>query len=89
MLTETFNLPKGARLVGVKAGMSDPHRGGSSVAILTFATDSASQMSIVYKPRDLRIDAAYNKLVADVSATTPAVEPLRSLIVLPLDGYGY
>ena len=89
MLTQTLNLPKGARLVGVKAGMSDPHRGGSSVAILTFATDSANQMSIVYKPRDLRIDAAYHKLVADVSATTPAVEPLRSLIVLPLDGYGY
>jgi type 2 lantibiotic biosynthesis protein LanM len=89
MLTETFNLPKGARLVGVKTGMSDPHRGGSSVAILTFATDSANQMSVVYKPRDVRIDAAYHKLVADVSATTPNVEPLRSLIVLPLDDYGY
>jgi type 2 lantibiotic biosynthesis protein LanM len=89
MLTGTFNLPKGARLVGVKTGMSDPHRGGSSVAILTFATDSADQMSVVYKPRDVRIDAAYHKLVADVSATTPNVEALRSLIVLPLDGYGY
>jgi lantibiotic modifying enzyme len=89
MLTGTFNLPKGARLVGVKTGMSDPHRGGSSVAILTFATDSANQMSVVYKPRDVRIDAAYHKLVADVSATTPNVEALRSLIVLPLDGYGY
>jgi type 2 lantibiotic biosynthesis protein LanM len=89
ILSETFNLPKGARLVGVKTGMSDPHRGGSSVAVLTFATDSANQMSVVYKPRDIRIDAAYHKLVADVSATTPNVEPLRSLIVLPLDGYGY
>jgi type 2 lantibiotic biosynthesis protein LanM len=89
MLTETFNVPKGARLVGVKTGMSDPHRGGSSVAILTFATASANQMSVVYKPRDIRIDAEYHKLVADVSATTPNVEPLRSLIVLPLDGYGY
>jgi type 2 lantibiotic biosynthesis protein LanM len=89
MLTRTFNLPKSATLVGVKTGISDPHRGGSSVAILTFATDSANQMSVVYKPRDVRIDAAYHKLVADVSATTPDVAPLRSLIVLPLDGYGY
>jgi type 2 lantibiotic biosynthesis protein LanM len=89
MLTKTFDLPKSARLVGVKTGMSDPHRGGSSVAILTFATDSANQISVVYKPRDVRIDAAYHKLVADVSATTPNVAPLRSLIVLPLDGYGY
>ena len=89
MLTYTFNIPKDARLVGVKTGMSDPHRRGSSVAILTFATEAANQMSVVYKPRDIRIDAAYHKLVADVSATTPNVEPLRSLIVLPLDGYGY
>ena len=89
MLAETFSIPKGARLVGVETGMSDPHRGGSSVAILTFATDSANQMRVVYKPRDIRIDAAYHRLVADVSATTPDVEPLRSLIVLPLDGYGY
>jgi hypothetical protein len=73
MLTYTFNIPKDARLVGVKTGMSDPHRRGSSVAILTFATDAANQMSVVYKPRDIRIDAAYHKLVADVSATTPNV----------------
>jgi class II lanthipeptide synthase len=89
MLTQTFDLPKAARLVGVQTGISDPHRGGASVAILIFAADSANQMSIVYKPRDLRIDAAYHKLVADVSATTPHVEPLRSLVILPLDGYGY
>jgi type 2 lantibiotic biosynthesis protein LanM len=89
MLTEKFNLPVGARLIGVKTGISDPHRGGRSVAILTFARDSANQVSVVYKPRDLRIDAAYHQLISEVSATTPDVAPLRSLTVLPLDGYGY
>ena len=89
MLTEKFDLPLGARLIGVKTGISDPHRGGRSVAILTFGTDSANQVSIVYKPRDLRIDAAYHGLISEVSATTSDAPPLHSLTVLPLDGYGY
>jgi len=86
MLTKTFDLPVGARLIGVKTGISDPHRGGRSVAILTFATDSANQVSVVYKPRDLRVEAAYHQLISEVSATTPDAPPLRGLIVLPLDG---
>jgi type 2 lantibiotic biosynthesis protein LanM len=89
MLTEKFDLPVDARLIGVKTGISDPHRGGRSVAILTFATGSPNQVSIVYKPRDLRIDAAYHQLISEVSATTPDAPHLRSLTVLPLDGYGY
>lgn len=88
-LTEAFTLPKGARLVRVRTGMSDPHRGGSSVAILTFEADPSDQKRVVYKPRDVRIDAAYHQIVAELSATTPHVEPLRHLIVLPRDGYGY
>ena len=71
ILTEKFDLPLNARLIGVKTGISDPHRGGRSVAILTFATASAKQVSIVYKPRDLRVDAAFHQLICEVSATTP------------------
>ena len=89
ILTEKFDLPLNARLIGVITGISDPHRGGRSVAILTFATASAKQVSIVYKPRDLRIDAAFHQLICEVSATTPDSSALRGLTVLPLDDYGY
>jgi type 2 lantibiotic biosynthesis protein LanM len=89
MLAETFDIPAGARLIGAKTGVSDPHRGGRCVAILTFATDSADQASVVLKPRDMRIDAAYHRLVSELATATPDFAPLRSLKVLPLDGYGY
>lgn len=100
MLAETFNIPADARLTGVKTGISDPHRGGRSVAILTFAKPEANQVSaegettidarnVVYKPRDLRIDAAYHRLISELSGSTPDATPLQSLTVLPRDGYGY
>ena len=89
LLAKTFNFPVAARLSGVKPGLSDPHRGGRSVAILTFAADSASAVAVVFKPRDLRITAAYHQLVMDLSSAAPDNPPLRSLTVLPLDGYGY
>ena len=38
------------RLIGIDAGLGDPHAGGRSVAILTFETGK-----VVYKPKDLRV----------------------------------
>lgn len=87
VLADTFGLPTDARLVGVQTGLSDPHRGGRTVAILTFA--AGDTRAVVYKPKDLEVDAAYNALISDLSRSTPDAPPLRSLTVLPRDGYGY
>jgi Lantibiotic modifying enzyme len=47
-------------LQAVESGMSDAHAGGRTVHFLTFA----SGLRLVYKPRGLRIDAAFGELLA-------------------------
>ena len=83
LLQDAFGLPSDATVVGVRQGLSDPHRGGRTVAMLTFAPASspADTHTIVYKPKDLRLDRAFQSLVASLG--------LRSITVLPRDGYGY
>ena len=68
----------------IETDLSDPHRGGRTVAILTFAND----LKLVYKPKDLRIDAAWCGLVGwlDDRGAPVGVKPVR---VLSLDGYGW
>lgn len=46
-------------VTGVEAGLSDPHRGGRSVLALTFAAGCR----VVYKPKDLGTEAAYQRLL--------------------------
>ncbi len=46
-------------LVEARGSLSDPHRGGRSVHILRFA----SGLRIVYKPKSLAVDAAFQELV--------------------------
>jgi type 2 lantibiotic biosynthesis protein LanM len=93
LLAETFDLPADAQLTGIQPGLSDPHRGGRSVAILTFASKSAAwpatPCAVVYKPKDLRADAAYQQLISELPAPSAADGPLRGLTVLPRAGYGY
>ncbi|MBI4277938.1 MAG: type 2 lantipeptide synthetase LanM, partial [Armatimonadetes bacterium] len=43
----------------IQPSLSDPHREGRTVAILTFA----SGLKLVYKPKDLGAEAAYNALL--------------------------
>ena len=45
-------------LVGIEAGLGDPHAGGRSVAILRFRHGS-----VVFKPKDLRIALAVGEIV--------------------------
>ncbi len=89
LLAGTFAFPADARLTGVKTGVSDPHRGGRSVAILTLAAGQADPVSVVFKPRDLRIEAAYHELIGELSGAKPDLASLRSLTVAPCEGYGY
>jgi type 2 lantibiotic biosynthesis protein LanM len=49
------SLPPGDRIAGIEPSLSDPHRNGRSVSVLTFT----SGRKLVYKPRDLGIEEAF------------------------------
>lgn len=67
----------------VDTGLGDPHRGGQSVARLVFD----SGVRLVYKPRPVDVDLHFQQLV---SWLHPHLElPLRTLKVVPGDGYGW
>lgn len=71
-------------VVGVDADLSDPHRGARSVAILRFARGAR----VVYKPRRLAVDRAFQALVAWLSARAGG-PPLRGLALVDRGGYGW
>ena len=101
-LAETFGLPAGSVLTAVRQELSDPHRGGRAVAVLSFGPGGAatgeregepggseeSAWRVVYKPKDMRLDAAYQEALRH-TGIDPHDGPLRSLQVLPREGYGY
>jgi type 2 lantibiotic biosynthesis protein LanM len=71
-------------LVEVTAGLGDAHRDGRSVAILRFA----SGLRLVYKPRSLSIDRAFQRLLSWVGER--GFEPrYRTLAVLDRGDYGW
>ena len=72
-----------ADVAHVQGGLSDPHRGGRSVLRVDFDDGS----SAVYKPRDLRLDAAWHSLVERLNRNAP--DQLRTAIVIAADGYGW
>jgi type 2 lantibiotic biosynthesis protein LanM len=113
ILVTHFNLTRGHRLCALTQGLSDPHHGGRSVAILLFSPERASDYSaeedsaletddhsksagpealgvvrIVYKPKDMRLDAAFHAALADLNAHS-SLPALRIIAVHASDGYGY
>ncbi|PYS00234.1 MAG: hypothetical protein DMG16_15950, partial [Acidobacteria bacterium] len=75
---------KPGRVTSILTDRSDPHGRGRTVAILHFSNG----LTLVYKPKDLGVDAAWEGLMqwmewrgAPVALQTPAV--------LPCDGYGW
>jgi type 2 lantibiotic biosynthesis protein LanM len=73
-----------SRVSAVAAGTSDSHHDGRSVHILTSADDTR----IVYKPRDLRAEAATHDLFRWLSRRHPVYD-LHPLQVLVRPGYGW
>ena len=73
-----------SRVAMIEGGLSDPHNGGHSVQILRFE-DGAR---VVYKPKDLRLDAGWRALVERLNRTGAPVE-LRAVRALTRDGYGW
>ena len=63
---------------------SDPHNGGRSVRIVTFA-DGAR---VVYKPKDLRLDIVWLKLIEQLNAAGPPID-LKAMRAIARDGFGW
>ncbi|WP_161600512.1 type 2 lanthipeptide synthetase LanM [Mycolicibacterium hodleri] len=91
---KAFGLSENAALSGVQQGLADPHPGGRTVAVLTYTAGgdddrTVSETRLVYKTKDLRIDAAFGEILARFPAPTVGDPPLRAAAVLVRDGYGY
>lgn len=72
------------RVARIEGDRSDPHNGGRSVLVVTFE-DGAR---VVYKPKDLRLDAAWHALVGRLNRDGPPIE-LKATHAIPRDGYGW
>jgi type 2 lantibiotic biosynthesis protein LanM len=87
-----FEIPKGARLKHIQQGLSDFHNGGRQVSILTFAeklaSDAFGSYQLVYKPRNMGLDAAFQDAVSDINSHS-GLPPLKTLAVLNKGRYGY
>jgi type 2 lantibiotic biosynthesis protein LanM len=67
----------------VGLGSGDPHRDGRSVALVRFADGGR----VVYRPRDVRVDVAWNGLLEDLRAL--GVVDLRTIATLDRGDHGY
>jgi type 2 lantibiotic biosynthesis protein LanM len=68
----------------IRDSMSDRHNGGRSVKLIRLRNDS----EILYKPKDLHLDAAWENVVNRLNAAEPPVS-LRAVRVVSRDGYGW
>src|ERR1700731_4115554 len=72
------------RVAGFEGNLSDPHNEGRSVRLVSFENGAR----IVYKPKDLRLDAAWYALADRVSGPQPPIE-LKAVRTAAQDGYGW
>ncbi len=87
VLAEEFAIPMITPLQSVRLGLSDPHRGGRVVMILRFGSEKDG-FRIVYKPRDMRVDRAYQRLLQHFNDVS-LLPPFRVLKVVDSGGYGF
>jgi type 2 lantibiotic biosynthesis protein LanM len=72
-------------VVMIEGDRSDRHNGGRSVLIVGFEDGSR----VVYKPKNLQIDAAWLALVERLNATVGAPAELKAARTAARDGYGW
>ena len=68
----------------IDGDLSDPHNGGYSVKIVTFTDGSR----VVYKPKDLRAELSWRKLVERLNRAGSPIE-LKTARTLVRDHYGW
>jgi type 2 lantibiotic biosynthesis protein LanM len=74
----------GSRVASIEGDLSDPHNGGHSVQIVSFEDGSR----VVYKPKDLRVDAAWHALIERLNRAEPPLE-LMAVRAISRSGYGW
>jgi type 2 lantibiotic biosynthesis protein LanM len=67
----------------VDGGLSDPHHGGRTVLAVEFEDG----LRVMYKPKDVRVDAAWHALVERLNKHAP--QELRAARTITRDGYGW
>jgi type 2 lantibiotic biosynthesis protein LanM len=68
----------------IKTDVSDKHNSGRSVYVVSFTSGA----SVVYKPKDLTIDANWAAFLQWLNSRQPPID-LRAPHVVPRDGYGW
>jgi type 2 lantibiotic biosynthesis protein LanM len=84
---DTFGVPMGIAIQNIQQGLSDPHRAGRVVSVITFVT-AGSVLKVVYKPKDLNLDKMYQSTLEDLNHHSP-LPPLKTIAIHCGDGYGY
>lgn len=74
----------GSPVARIEGDLSDPHNGGRSVRIVSFANGAR----VVYKPKDLRLDIAWYRLIERLNRANPPIE-LKAVRAIAPDGYGW
>jgi class II lanthipeptide synthase len=74
----------GSHVAKIEGALSDPHNGGHSVVIIGFEDNSR----VVYKPKDLRLDAAWHGLIKQLNQAEPPLK-LKAPRAISRDGYGW
>jgi type 2 lantibiotic biosynthesis protein LanM len=81
---EVIGSDTACRVSTIEGRLSDPHNFGRTVQILGFEDGSR----VVYKPKDLGVDAAWRALVNRLNDSAPPME-LRAMRVLVRENYGW
>lgn len=94
LISEKFGITTDSRLIHIQQDISDPHLGGRTVAVLQFVDrkidpgSSAKIVKLVYKPKDLSLDAAYQSAIRVLNRLCE-LPTLRTLTIVCKDKYGY
>jgi len=80
-LHTAFGASETSAIEEIRWALSDPHRGGRTVAIMAFGRD-ADEVRVVYKPKDVRIEEGFHGLISEICGELGI--SLSALTVVPL-----
>ncbi|ARQ13189.1 hypothetical protein NXC12_PD00080 (plasmid) [Rhizobium etli] len=86
-IAQNFRIPEEAALSGMQFAVGDTHNGGRSVVLIEFSWEGR-QTKLVYKPRNLALEAAFQDLLSDPRANI-GLSPLPRLKIWCEEDYGY
>lgn len=81
---DLLHLTSDSNIATIESGFSDLHNAGHSVQIATFEDGSR----VVYKPKDLRLDAAWHDVVEKLNHAGAPIQ-LKAARVITKNGYGW